>query len=64
MEDLICLLATVRTLKGDGPIFQNLVSVSFEESSPQRCKFQISVEMIKPFWCTKQFCILQMTIIV
>ena len=33
----------------DGPILQNLVSVSFEEPSLQRRKFQIWIEMIKPF---------------
>ena len=42
-----------------GPIFLNLASVSFEESSLQRCEFKISVETAKPFGSTKQFCILQ-----
>ena len=39
-----------------------LFSVSFEESSLQRCKFQISVETVKPFGCTKQFCILRLSV--
>ena len=37
-------------------------SFSFEESSLQRCKFQISVETVKLFGFTKQFCILQLPI--
>ena len=45
-----------------GPILKISFSVSFEESSLQRCKFQISVETVKPFGCTKQFCILQLPI--
>ena len=42
--------------------FKIKLSVSFEESSLQRCIFQISVEMVKPFGCKKQFCILQLPI--
>ena len=42
--------------------FKMLFPVSSEESSLQRCKFQISVETVKPFGCTKQFCILQLQI--
>ena len=42
--------------------FKILLSVSFEESSLQRCKLQISVEKIKRFGCTKQFCILQLSV--
>ena len=38
-------------------------SVSFEESSLQKCVFKISVETVRPFGCTKQFCILQLPII-
>ena len=33
-----------------------------EESTLQRCQFQISVESVKPFAFTKQFCILQLPI--
>ena len=40
--------------------FKIQFSVSFEESSLQRCKFQISVEMVKLY--TKQVCILQFPI--
>ena len=43
-------------------IFKIKFSVSFEESSLQRYKFQISVELVKPFGCTKQFCVLQLPI--
>ena len=35
-------------LKVRSPIFQKF-SVSFEESSLQRCKFEILVETVKPF---------------
>ena len=45
-----------------GSIFQNKF-VLFEKSSLQRCKFQIYVETVKPFGCTKQLCILQLHII-
>ena len=49
--------------KVHGPIFQNLFfSLSFEESSLQKYKFQISVETVQPFGCTKQFCRLQLPI--
>ena len=59
----IMLIGWGQNLKGNESIFQNLVFfVSFEESSVQRCKFQISVETGKPFGCTKQFCILQLSI--
>ena len=50
---------TFMTSKVHGPVFQNYFFVSFEESSFQRRKFQISVETVIPFGCTKQFCILQ-----
>ena len=63
---LSCLVVvTACRLKVHGPIFQNLVFYSFEESSLERCKFQISVETVKLFGCTKdrkQFCILQLPI--
>ena len=36
--------------------------VSFEESSLQRCKFEISVKTVKPFIWSKQFCVLQLRI--
>ena len=45
-----------------GPTFQNLVFYLFEESSLPRWQFQISVEAVKPFGCTKQFCIMQLSI--
>ena len=35
---------------------------SFEELSPQRFKFAISVETVKPFRYTKHFCVLQLPI--
>ena len=38
--------------------FKIKFSVSFEESSPQRCKFEISVKTVQPFGCMKQFCLL------
>ena len=37
-------------------------SLSFEESSLQRCKFEILDETVKPFGCWKQFCALQLPI--
>ena len=50
-------------LKLHGPIFQNLVYISFEGSSDQRCKFKISVKSVKPFWFGKQwFCIMQLPV--
>ena len=49
-------------LKVHGPIFQIYFSVSFEESSLQRCKSEISVETVKLFRCKKQFCILQLPV--
>ena len=49
-------------LKVHNLFFKILFSASFEESSLQRCKLKISVEMVKPFWFTKQFCILQLSI--
>ena len=50
-------------LKVHTPIFQKLwFSVSFEESSLQRCKSKISVETVKPFGCMKEFSILQLPI--
>ena len=52
----------VSRLKGAWSYFQNLVFSSFEEPSLQRCKFQISVEMVKLFGFTEQFCILQLPI--
>ena len=36
--------------------FKIKFSASYEESSLRRCEFQISVEMVKPFARTKQFC--------
>ena len=46
-------------------IFFNLgfFLVSFEESSLKRCKFKISVEMVKLFGCTKQFSYIAVTYI-
>ena len=50
-------------LKVHGAIFFKIeFAVSFEELSLQRCKFRISVEMVKLFGRTKQFCILQLPI--
>ena len=49
-------------LKCSQPYFQNKVSVSFENSSLERWKCKISVKTVKPFGCTKQFCILQLPI--
>ena len=52
------------SLKGARSYFSKFrFSVSFKESSLQRCKFEISVEMVKPFRYTKQICILQLPII-
>ena len=42
--------------------FKIKFSVSFEESSLQRCKFKISGKMVNWFGCTKQVCILQLPI--
>ena len=42
--------------------FKIKFSVSFEESSLQRCELKISVEMVKWLGCTKQICILQLPI--
>ena len=49
--------------KGTHSYFSKLwFSVSFEESSLQRCKSKISVETVKPFGCMKEFSILQLPI--
>ena len=45
-----------------GPIFQNLVFCFIWKIITPKCKFKISVEMVKPFGCTKQFCVLQLPI--
>ena len=42
--------------------FKIYFSVSFEESSLQRCKSKILVEMVKPFGYRKHICILQLPI--
>ena len=39
-----------------------LLTASFEESSLQKCRFKILVEIVKPFGCTKEICILQLPI--
>ena len=35
-------------------------SISFDETSLQRCKYKILVKTVKPFGRTKQFCILHL----
>ena len=37
--------------------FEIQFSVTFEEKSLSRYKFEISVQTVKPFGCTKQVCI-------
>ena len=50
-------------LQGAWSYFSKFIfSLSFEESSLQKYKFQISVETVQPFGCTKQFCRLQLPI--
>ena len=49
------------SLKVNGPNFQRIVFcfILRNQLSLQRCKFKISVETVKPFGWTKQFCIFQ-----
>ena len=59
---LPCTCSQLFELKLHCPIFQNSVSVLYDETSLQRYKFKISVEMIKSLGRTNQFCILQLPI--
>ena len=59
---ILTLSKTSWTFLGTQSNFSKFSSVPFEELSLQRCKFQISVEMVKPFGCTKQFSTLQLPI--
>ena len=38
-------------------------SVSFAKSSPERCKFEIWIKMVKPFGFTKQFWVMQLPVL-
>ena len=53
---------SVKRLKGISLFFKFQFYFSFEAPSLQRCKLNILYATIQPFGCTKQFCILQLTI--
>ena len=56
------MLKYIRALKVHNMIFQNCMCILFEGLSLQRYRSNISVESVKPFGFTKQFCILQLPI--
>ena len=56
------ILVTHRTLEVRGPIFKIPFSGLYNETSLQRHTFKISVEKVKSFGRTKQFCILYLAI--
>ena len=49
-------------LKGCGPILKFYFPLSFVESSLRNCKFKISVEVVRSFSFTQQFCLLQLLV--
>ena len=48
--------------KGALSYFSKVCFVFYLKNHLQRCQFKISVKMVKPFGCTKHFCVLQLPI--